>query len=85
MPVSESAGQLRAIAADMPLHEQQAVTTRLEQFGAQVSEHLGSDHPGVGRIQEAVNAAMSLSSDVFTALETITQVTNEVADSVMRG
>ncbi|MFI6304298.1 hypothetical protein ACIBCH_20705 [Amycolatopsis thailandensis] len=70
---------------DMPLHEQQAVTTRLEQLGAQVTEHLGSDHPGAGRIQEAINKAMSLSSDTFTALENITQVTTDVADSIMGG
>ncbi|MFD5245030.1 hypothetical protein ACFWIW_10825 [Amycolatopsis sp. NPDC058340] len=85
MPVSESAAQLKALGADMPLQEQQAVTTRLEQYGAQVSEHLGSGHLGAGRIQEAINKAMSLSSDVFAALENITQVTNEVADSAMRG
>lgn len=85
LSVSESAGALRRLATDMPLHQQQEVANQLEQLATDVAAHLGSDHPGFGRIQGAIDQARNLSSNTYAALETITQVTNEVADSLMRG
>ncbi|GHG97298.1 MULTISPECIES: hypothetical protein [Amycolatopsis] len=79
-----AAAQLRAIAGEMPYHEQQDVANQLEQLGARVSGSLGSDHPGSQRIQEAINDAMKSSSDTYAALERVAQAANEVADNLMR-
>jgi hypothetical protein len=83
MSLSGVVVQLHAIAVDMPLHEQQEVINRLESMGARVSEQLGSDHPESERIQGAINHAMSLSSDTFSAMENITQIINDVVAAIM--